>query len=559
MRNPLKRFAQAWRAWGDPYFDAKKAKAEVFKKFCDLEMRNRAAGFKSAESSRVNSNWVTSSESINTLLQRQLTVLRNRSRWVQMNVPNAVSAMNAFLSYCVGSGVHPHANVYDTKVVTEDNGNQILVRDENELWNSMHDEAWEEWAMNADVTGTETSPVSWYDVQKLALRKWIEDGEACVHIVIDQASGGVPISVEFFEPDALDLGININRDNGNNVVLGVELDKRTSRPVAYHVNMPDHASPLMHASKTERFPASDIIHLFTRNRPGQVRGYPWFHAVIDKFFQISEYEDAELLGVKIAACFSVLIVNASGVSPDGDLMPGNGSTAATDADGNALTHVQPGIIGNLPHGAEVHFAQPQKPGATYGMYNELNARATGAGIEHGMSYEALTRDTSKTAYAGGRMAQQMDFQSFRQIMSYFNSRFNVPFHSKWVDIAVLSGRLIAPGYDHLNARRNQTYWRRHQWIPAGWQFGINPAQEIVAQRESMRAGITTLADECAFAGRDWQSVLRTKAKIEKEAKRLGITLSSDASHSIMNGTEELPDEAGDLGGPVNNAATKEKD
>ncbi len=53
---------------------------------------------------------------------------------------------------------------------------------------------------------------------------------------------------------------------------------------------------------------------------------------------------------------------------------------------------------------------------------------------------------------------------------------------------------------------------------------MNPLQEINASIKSMESGITTLADETAFGGRDWKRQLRLAGKIKRMADSLGLTL-----------------------------------
>jgi capsid protein len=77
-------------------------------------------------------------------------------------------------------------------------------------------------------------------------------------------------------------------------------------------------------------------------------------------------------------------------------------------------------------------------------------------------------------------------------------------------------------------------------MPSGWNWGINPLQEVQAARESMRSGITTLADECAWHGFDWKTQLRKMAKINRECKRLGVTIEADAAIGTISRKGDAP-------------------
>lgn len=519
------------RAWLNPNWLIKREEAAYLAQLINVE-RKRSA-FKAAESNRLNAQWSTATEAINTVLQRELPTMRNRSRWLLRNAPGAVSGMNAFLSYCIGTGIRPIATVHDKARQQDANGNLIIEQIDNAEWNESCDDLWDAWAENADVIGTENSPESFYDVQKLALRKWIEDGETFIHVVQDKGNGIVPMYVEFFEPENLDTTKTENGNNGNKIVMGIEISKTNGRPEAYWVKT-DATKP------SKRYPASDIFHIYERLRPGQTRGFPWFHAVTQKFFQLDEYEDAELLACKIAACLSVFIERPSGMTPGGDLLPGDSGAEALDADGNKLTHVQPGMIGSVPRGGNVHVVQPQKPSATFDAFTKHTQRAEGAGMQYGLSFEALTRNTSEASYAGGRLAIQRDYQAFRQIIQFINRKFNRPFRNHWLNVAITARAIDAPGYFQMNPlrKRDKRYWRRHEWIPPAWQYGVNPKDDVAASRDAMRAGLSTLDVECGFLGRDWRTTLLMARRIKDMAGRYGLNLTSDGTISVINGVQE---------------------
>lgn len=497
-----------------------------------LDLGRERAAFKASEQNRLVANWSATGDSINTFLSSELTRMRNRSRWLLRNCPNAISAMNAFTSYCVGVGIKPISTVYDKVKRKNEDGKIFIDQVENDIWNEETDDLWDEWAEDVDIGASVSCPESFYEVQKLLIRKWIEDGETFVHAVVDKSNGVVPLYLEFFEPESLDLSISENKENKNPVTMGVETQTGTGKPVAYWVQT-DTTKP------SRRYDAKYTFHFFERTRPGQLRGIPLFHGVTQKFFQLEDYEDTELIACKVASCVAAFIERPAGMTPQGDILPGNDSVQAEDGDGNKITHLQQGMIGSIPHGANFHVVSPQKPGATFEMFTSHVQRSTGAGIEHGLSYEALTRDTTGASYAGGRLAVQRDYQAFREIIHLINRKFNTPFRNLWVEIAATSAALTCPGYfsNMPLVRHNKRYWSRHEWIPPAWQYGVNPKDDVSASRDAMRAGMSTLDIECAFLGRDWRTVLRMKKKIKDTADRYGLELTSDGAVSIANGVE----------------------
>ncbi len=523
-------FLQRVKAAMDPHWLLKRSRSQYMSMLLNVE-RERAQ-FKAAEMNRLNANWTATGQSINSYLQAELTTMRNRSRWLLRNMPNAISGMNAFISYCVGTGVTPISTVYDKIKKTNDDGTPYYDQVDNDILNEDLDDLWEAWAKNVDVTAPKHCPQSFYDIQELVLRKWIEDGEAFVHTIVDKSNPVVPLYLEMFEPESLDLGMTENKTTKNKVVMGVELDKRNNRPVGYWIKNADN--------KSVRYDADSVFHFFKVMRPGQVRGFPWLHGVMEKMFQAEQYEDSELLACKIASCMSVFIERAKGMTETGDFMPETqGGSQATDGNGNPITHVQPGMIGSFPHGAGLHVVAPQKPGATFGMFTSHIQHKAASGIEYGLSFEALTRNTSSVSYASGRLGLQRDYQGFRQILRFMQRKFYTPFRNDWMDLAVISGAVEAPGYNGITVmNRDATYYQRHEWIPPAWQYGVNPKDDVAASRDAIRAGISTLDVECGFLGRDWRTVLRMQAKVKRTADRYGLNLTSDGTYSIINGVDE---------------------
>lgn len=482
------------------------------------EMHARAA-YKAAEKSRLNADWIASNRDAMGQLAGELGTIRARSRWLFRNNPYAKAVSNAFLNYVVGTGFQLQMQVHRiVREVTPDGRDTLRVID-LETWNDYVEAVFGDWAADCDIQAAETSPETFSDVQTLAFRKWLEDGEVLIALVADRARG---LRLQFFEPDAFDEARTTGA-GGNPVVMGVELDRTTRRPVAYWINSEDPVSrPAL--GQSTRVPADRVLHVFQRLRPGQVRGLPPLAAVAQRFFDLDEYTEAELIGNRIAACFSVLIESPTGdqiplmADPDEDYFP-------KDSNGQRMSNLAPGMFGSLPAGAKVHTVSPQKPGSTFGTFTAYHARAIAGGVEGGISLNTMTRDATGVSYAGGRFVQQMDYQAFRASQAWFARRFCRPILHRWLDLEVLAGRIAAPGY--YEDAPGPAYWRRHAWMPAGWSWGINPVQEVTASRESVRAGFTSASDECAALGYDYKTQVRKLSREARIRAQYGVVVTTD--------------------------------
>lgn len=477
----------------------------------------KRAAYKSAETTRLNEHWTSSNEDINLILSRELDKMRARSRWLLRNNPHAMGMMNAYISHIVATGLTLQCRVARNVQTTDPDGYPVLESIEMDAWNDFVESKFNEWAEFADARSTLLQPESFIDDQELFLRRLIEDGEVFVFLGVDTSLPGVPLRLLFIEPDSLDT--SITEHNGNPVIMGVEVDERSFRPLAYHVMQgTTQAGHYAGPGKTLRIDASRMLHVFKRLRPKQVRGLPHLAVVMQKFFDLDEWTDAELLGNKIAACFGVIIEmpNTDGTP---SVLGAEDPSKVTDSAGNPVSTIEPGMVSFMPEGGKVNVLSPQKPGATFEMFAKYQLKAIGAGTLGGISYPAMTRDTSGQTFAGGRLAQQMDYQAFRPFQDFIARKFCIPVYRRWLAMAVLSRAVIAPGYFE-----NPRFWEAAEFMPPGWSRGINPLQDANASIASMEAGITTLAEECAFNGKDWKRQLRLAGKIKRMADHLGLTL-----------------------------------
>lgn len=489
------------------------------------EQRNRAIraieaaarnAWNASETNRFNADWVTTNEDINVALQRELATIRSRSNWLARNNPYASGAINTLLNYCVGTGFDLQMTVASPKKTAK--GFQLIERD---AFNDYTEDLFRYWGDDVSIHASSSSPMSFEDCQSFAFRRLVTDGEVFCHLVYDKGRDVVPLTLEFISPNSLDT--ITSEHNGNPVVMGVELDKRSWQPVAYWVYSKAGADPRYSRSYTNsvRIPASDMIHAFVMLEPYQVRGLPFVSAVANTFRDIAKYTDAQLIRNRIAALFGVFIKGADGggsfvQDTTASDTTQSGTGFPVDSNGNILANLAPGIVGKLPEGYEIDTVNPTSPENSFTPFLEAHLKAIATGYQGGLSYTSLTRDTSHTTFASGRQAENMDHQGFRPLMRFFSRRVLSPILRRWMDAGVLSGAITAPGYEV-----NPKYWQRHAWMPAGWPQGINPLQDVKAAVERMKAGITTLADECAYLGLDWKTQVRKAAKIAEFEEFVG--------------------------------------
>jgi capsid protein len=116
-----------------------------------------------------------------------------------------------------------------------------------------------------------------------------------------------------------------------------------------------------------------------------------------------------------------------------------------------------------------------------------------------------------------------------------------PVYELWLEEAVSLGEVEAPDYyDNVYA------YARCKWIgpPRGW---VDPVKEATSAQIRMDANISTLQDECAEQGQDWEEVLEQKATEMQKKTELGLPLTADANVAgLVKALPPDPPEPADL-------------
>jgi lambda family phage portal protein len=327
-------------------------------------MRDNIRRYEAAGRGRRTDNWRAGSGSANIETETALSKLRNRSRDQVRNNPYAARAVQRITSNVIGTGIQP----------TPLSSSKLRVKRAKELW-----KLWGE-TKACDFDGQHNI----YGLQRLAMRAVVESGEVIVlRRRVNQLP--VPIQLQVLESDFLDTSKTYYLlDNGGWMTQGVEFDGSGKR-VAYWL-FDKHPGEFF-SGVSRRVPADEVLHIYSKDRPGQVRGVPFGTPAMIKLRDFDEYEDAEIVRQKIAACFTAFVSDAD---------PGGSVSTITEDFGK----MEPGLIMGLPGGKQVQFAQPPVT-QNYDGFSRKTLQGVAAGF--GTTYESLTGDLSNVNFTSGRM------------------------------------------------------------------------------------------------------------------------------------------------------------
>jgi capsid protein len=144
-------------------------------------------------------------------------------------------------------------------------------------------------------------------------------------------------------------------------------------------------------------------------------------------------------------------------------------------------------------------------------------------------------DSSGYNYASGRLDHQTYFKAIRVEQSHLESVVLDRMLAAWLDEATLIPGLLPDGLPPI------TEWE-HQWFWDGREH-VDPQKEATAQATRLASHTTTLADEYARKGQDWEAQLRQRAKEIALLAELGITAPAPAVNDASAVT--VPEDADD--------------
>lgn len=449
-------------------------------------LRARAAveimtrNYEAASTSRRTSGWIRNGADANVAAAKALHALREHARDLVRNNANAEKGLETITGNTVSWGFTPRPVHPDEAVKKEAS------------------DLWKKWAESTDCDAD--GQLTFSGLQELVMRTVVESGECLIRMRPRRISDGhaIPMRLQVLEPDLLDTAKDGVDGPSGPIIQGVEFDLLGER-VAYWL-FDRHPGSGRSAGVSKRYPASIFLHVYRKRRPGQVRGVTWFASTVTPLKDFDEFEDAQIMRQKIAACFVGAVTDE-----DGD------DTAAGQQDptNEEIEEFQPGTMTYLKPGRKITFGNP--PSVTDDGFSTRIHRKIANGL--GNNYEEQSGDYSNVNFSSARMsrlASQKNVHKWRWNM--FVPMFLGPVWGWAMESAVLAG-LISEVTDV-------------EWAAPPMDM-IEPDKEVNANTRAIRSGQKTLSEIIREQGGDPQAHLQAYAEEQKLFDKLGLKLDCD--------------------------------
>lgn len=326
----------------------------------------------------------------------------------------------------------------------------------------------------------------------------------------------VPLTVQLIDAERLDETLDGQNGNDRRVYRGIEID-RNQRRLAYHLWDYHPNDPVgFTGNSSRRYSAENIWHLFATDDIEQMRGTPWFAALLMQMRDTNDYQYNELKSAAVAACAVMGVRRATGQNGAIGLQD---SGEITDADGNPLTKVQPGMIFNLGRDGEIQTFNPQRQGGSVSDFINHMVRVQAAGAP-GIKSSSLTGDYRNSSFSSEKSADNDAWPELECVQEWFAAGFNQPLYEQLVIAGMLAG-----WFDGVISAEEFAD-NKAQLVRCHWQgpvsLSINETDAAKAQRMRIQNGTSSPQIECAKTGVNWRDILADIAEFKEAAEDADI-------------------------------------
>lgn len=340
-------------------------------------------------------------------------------------------------------------------------------------------------------------------------------------------------AIQILDPDRLS---NPQQQFDNQTMRGGVVVDHLGAPEAYFIRRA-HLGDWFNASDAmtwDKLPRETewgrpvVIHSFSADRAGQHRGgIGIFNPVMQRLKMLTQYDGAELDQAVINAMFGAYI--KSPFDPE-IVASALGNATELNAYQTERINYHKGrniTLGGarMPHlfpGEEIVTVKAEHPASAFGDFQATFLRNIASAV--GLSYEQISSDWSKSNYSSARGAIVEAWKTLSRRRAHFATSFANPIFSLFAEECFDVDNLPMPSNAPEFAECRGAY-SACRWLGPS-RGAIDIIKEVQGSMLTMEAGLSTLEEEGAAYGVDWEENLdQRKQELDAFADR-GIPVPS---------------------------------
>lgn len=338
------------------------------------------------------------------------------------------------------------------------------------------------------------------------------------------------------------------------VIGGIEFDPKDRSWRAAHIYTKDPLDGFDGDTESIRIPAKYFRYDAERKQLGQISGWPIMAPIVPGLQHLEDLTESSIKRAKIDTALSVILgVPMTYQNPDmndgesdgfrygsssGDL-PRDGSGLPVNAHGIPQSFIQPGMMGRVHKGTDVHVINPH-PSSVYQSTYKNSERRLAMAVSQ--TYESVSGDYSGVNFISGRLAKGPVNRAMRRRQWNWIVQVGKPFWKSFITGCYTMNSWNIEGYPE--------YPSFDDIKPADvkWVYPVpdsaDPLGEKRADQLAMRIGALDPIEMITRSGRDPDQVFRGYKKSYDKAAKYGLNLDRfifsgdgtnlDASSGLIN-------------------------
>ena len=270
---------------------------------------------------------------------------------------------------------------------------------------------------------------------------------------------------------------------------------------------------------SERIPASEIIHIYHKEFPHQVRGLPCLNATLDDLKQIADYRVAELMAAKTGACLGIFYER------NNQPIAGDFLSEENEDKGEFVQSLEPGMASVSPAGYNVKSVAPTHPNNGFSDFYKAILKQVAASL--GVSYAKLMKDYEAVNYSSLREGTLDEAAFYSELQSFLIENW------KEIEFRIFLESL-ALNSDTIKPTVSKDLLHYHNWMCPQRHY-FDPTKEIIATERELKLGLKSPLMIMEEDGLDPEEVMKSWALYEALCSKYKLSFN-------VKGETETPEE-----------------
>jgi lambda family phage portal protein len=357
--------------------------------------------------------------------------------------------------------------------VVGDEGPGLVMRTEDDAWNSEAEAIFNEVACAVDGSGS-LSLAEW--LRQDIYQGWVAGDMVCQIVEDPDAKTVVKTRIHPINPNR--LRSPYPGGTTERLILGVERS-RLNRPEKYWFTDEIQNEMGFISANYTPVPARDIMHWFESIEPGQVRGFPWMASSLQTIADLRDYDGYVLDAAKVQAMMHAVMHSMS--------------DNAEPEDAPADLRLKKMGITRAPVGWDLKFLQSQHPSSNNTDFRKERQRDLGRA--RGMPLMQIRLDSSGHNYSSARFDGQ-NYQKANRTIQGSLGRHRVYPLAELILVEAMQKGILRPRV----FARSEVYFRWPQ------PPHVDPVKEAMAERIRLENKTMSPQQACAAHNLDFDKI-----------------------------------------------------